>query len=90
MESLVQYSLRLAFLNFIFNFILSCFFLYLKVYVNEAECKQWRHERPISMWCPKWCTKMATKTVFYKYCFSPSAQLADWFHSQTLYQNVKF
>ena len=40
MESLVQYSLRLAFLNFIFNFILSCFFLYLKVYVNEAECKQ--------------------------------------------------
>ena len=39
-ESLVQYFLRLAFLNFIFNFILSCFFLYLKVHANEAECKQ--------------------------------------------------
>ena len=44
-ESLAQYFPRLAFLNFIFNFILSCFFLYLKVYANEAECKQWRHER---------------------------------------------
>ena len=40
-ESLVQYFTRLAFLNF----ILSCFFLYLKVYANEAECKQWSHER---------------------------------------------
>ena len=36
-ESLVQYFPRLAFLNFIFNFILSCFFLYLKVYANEAD-----------------------------------------------------
>ena len=36
----VQHFLRLAFLNFIFSFILSCFFLYLKVYANEAECKQ--------------------------------------------------
>ena len=44
-ESLVQYFPRLAFLDFIFNFILSCFFLYLKVYANEAERKQWRHER---------------------------------------------
>ena len=44
-ESLVQYFPRLAFLNFTFNFILSCFILYLKVYANEAECKQWRHER---------------------------------------------
>ena len=44
-ESLVQYFPRLAFLNFIFNFILSCFFLYLKVYANEAECKQLHHER---------------------------------------------
>ena len=44
-ESLVRYFPRLAFLNFIFNFILSCFFLYLKVYANEAECKQWHHER---------------------------------------------
>ena len=43
--SVVQYFPRLAFLNFILNFILSCFFLYLKVYANEAECKQWRHER---------------------------------------------
>ena len=34
-ESLVQYFPRLAFLNFIFDFILSCFFLYLKVYANE-------------------------------------------------------
>ena len=34
-----------SFLKFIFNFILSCFFLYLKVYANEAERKQWRHER---------------------------------------------
>ena len=25
--------------------MLSCFFLYLKVYANEAERKQWRHER---------------------------------------------
>ena len=39
-ESLVQYFPELAFLNFIFNLILSCFFLYLKVYANEAECKQ--------------------------------------------------
>ena len=39
-ESLVQYFPRLAFLNFISNFILPCFFLYLKVYANEAECKQ--------------------------------------------------
>ena len=38
-ESLVQYFPRLAFLNFIFNFILSCFFPYLEVYANEAECK---------------------------------------------------
>ena len=30
-ESLVQYFPRLAFLNFIFNSILSCFFLYVKV-----------------------------------------------------------
>ena len=37
-ESLVQYFPQLAFLNFIFNFILSCFFLYLKVYANEVEC----------------------------------------------------
>ena len=44
-QSLVQYFPRLAFLNFIFNFILSCFFLYLKVYANEAGRKQWRHER---------------------------------------------
>ena len=44
-ESLIQYFPRLAFLNFIFNFILSWFFLSLKVYANEAECKQWRHER---------------------------------------------
>ena len=36
-ESLVQYFPRLSFLNFIFNFILSCFFLYLKVYANEAD-----------------------------------------------------
>ena len=43
--SVVQYFPRLAFLNFILNFILSCFFLYLKVYANEAECKQWRHEK---------------------------------------------
>ena len=32
---LVQYFPRLAILNFIFDFILSCFFLYLKVYVYE-------------------------------------------------------
>ena len=46
-ESLVQYFPGLAFLNFMFNFILSCFFLYLKVYANEAERKrkQWRHKR---------------------------------------------
>ena len=44
-DSLVQYFPRPAFLNFTFNFISSCFFLYLKVYANEAECKQWRHER---------------------------------------------
>ena len=44
-ESLVQYFPRPAFLNFIFNIILSYFFLHLKVYANEAECKQWRHER---------------------------------------------
>ena len=34
-ESLVQYFPQLAFLNFIFNSILSRFFLYLKVYANE-------------------------------------------------------
>ena len=44
-ESLVQYFPLLGFLNFIFNFILSCFFLNLKVYANEAERKQRRHER---------------------------------------------
>ena len=44
-ERSVQYFPRLAFLSFIFNFILSCFFLHLKVYANEAERKQWRHER---------------------------------------------
>ena len=44
-ESLVQFFPRLAFLNFIFILILSCYFLYLKVYANEAERKQWRHER---------------------------------------------
>ena len=44
-ESLVQYFPQLPFSNFIFNFILSCFFLYLKVYANEAECKKWCHER---------------------------------------------
>ena len=31
-----------SFLNFIFNFILSCFFLYLKVYANEAESRKIR------------------------------------------------
>ena len=38
-ESFVQYFPRLAFLNFIFSFILSRFFLYVKVYANEAERK---------------------------------------------------
>ena len=63
-ESLVLYFPWLAFLNFIFNFILSCFFLYLKVYANEAECKQWCHKRfahtvwqtliPCACICLKW------------------------------------
>ena len=44
-KSLVHYFPRLSFLNFIFSFILSCFFLCLKVYANEAECKQWHHKR---------------------------------------------